>query len=127
MPFFKYLLIYCRFSPHIHVSLFIIYISQILLYLFSGKLYLENIYLVKEFGITIEKHFFNGSIQKNFIPRYKVREVIINEALTLWDVKVYLALLVQGENELIMLFGSFGLETKKLLMGYEVIKEHLLK
>ena len=108
-------------------TLLIIFVSQLILYIISKRLLFEHIYLIKEFGVSIEKHYLSGSIQKTFIPRYKLRDVIINEALTPYNVKVYLALLVQGASELTVLFESFNMDTKRLIMGYEAIKGHIFK
>ncbi len=83
--------------------------------------------LIKEFGINIEKQRFNGSVQTTFIPRARIMDVIINEALTPYDVKVYVALLVHGTDRMEVLFDSFRLDTKSMVSVYETIKGHILK
>ena len=84
-------------------------------------------YLIKEFGINIEKCTIGGSVTKTFIPRDKLRDVIINESLTPFDVKVYLALLIHGASEMQLLFDSFNLDSKQRVQIYETIKGHILK
>ena len=69
----------------------------------------------------------NGTVQKTFISRAKLRDVIINETLTPYDVKVYLALLIHGATEMQLLFDSFDLHTESLVKVYEAIKGHILK
>lgn len=114
-------------NTQIKFSIFLICGTQLFLYLFGCQTFTESAFLIKEFGINIEKISLNGSTRKIFIPLNKLRDIIINEAMTTCDVKVYLAILIHGAMEMQTLFDEFDLSIENLKLAYEVIKSHILK
>ncbi|KAJ8331466.1 hypothetical protein QVD99_001737 [Batrachochytrium dendrobatidis] len=65
----------------------------------------ESVLVFRDMGIQLQTRFWGGfRSTTRFIPASKILSVIINEGITLWQVKFYLAIVIEGENEMTVAF-----------------------
>ncbi|KAJ3064334.1 hypothetical protein HDU98_012234 [Podochytrium sp. JEL0797] len=65
----------------------------------------ESLLLIQNIGLqTRTTRGFTSSTR--FIPANKISEIVVNEAITLFQVKYYMAVIVDGEKEMLVVFGS---------------------
>ncbi|KAI7905588.1 GPI-GlcNAc transferase complex, PIG-H component-domain-containing protein [Cokeromyces recurvatus] len=64
----------------------------------------ESILAIRDVGIQVKTTYWGGSSVSRFINRQKVEDVIINEGISFWQIKSYMAILVKGENKMIVVF-----------------------
>ncbi|KAJ1342102.1 hypothetical protein BSLG_003325 [Batrachochytrium salamandrivorans] len=65
----------------------------------------ESVLVFRDMGIQLHTRCWGGFVSTTrFIPVSKILTVIINEGITLFQVKFYLAILVDGEDEMTVAF-----------------------
>ncbi|KAI9470050.1 MAG: GPI-GlcNAc transferase complex, PIG-H component-domain-containing protein [Benjaminiella poitrasii] len=64
----------------------------------------ESILAIQDVGIQVKTTYWGGSTVSRFINRPKIEDVIINEGISFWQIKSYMAILVKGENKMIVVF-----------------------
>lgn len=89
---------------------------QILIkYTFKGsKIEIESLIVLKNIGIIIEKKHINGKIDKTFVDKGKVRNFIIHEKLTPYD--IYYSMACTYYRGDISLFNIFPLNINRILI-----------
>jgi hypothetical protein len=55
-------------------------------------------------GIQIKTVYWGGSTVSRFINRMKIDDVIINEGISFWQIKSYMAILVKDEDKMVVVF-----------------------
>jgi phosphatidylinositol glycan class H protein len=77
---------------------------------------LESLLVIKDLGLELKTTYllFNKQESK-FIDQSKILEIIINEGISRWQVKFYLAVIVDG--------GSVAVVFENLLPRLDVLKE----
>jgi hypothetical protein len=66
--------------------------------------FVESLLVVRDLGIQLKTTYNTGRSQSKFIDKGKILELIINEGITLFQVKFYLAVLVEGEDKMSVVF-----------------------
>ncbi|KAH6595086.1 hypothetical protein BASA50_006073 [Batrachochytrium salamandrivorans] len=67
----------------------------------------ESVLVFRDMGIQLHTRCWGGFVSTTrFIPVSKILTVIINEGITLFQVKFYLAILVDGEDEMTVAFSK---------------------
>lgn len=55
-------------------------------------------------GIQVKTTYWGGSSVSRFINRNKIDDVIINEGISFWQIKSYMAILVKDEDKMVVVF-----------------------
>ncbi|KAI9145596.1 GPI-GlcNAc transferase complex, PIG-H component-domain-containing protein [Paraphysoderma sedebokerense] len=64
----------------------------------------ESLLLLPPLGLQITTHYHFNRTKSKFITTDRIMEIIINEGIKLWEIRFYLAVIVEGEDKLIVLF-----------------------
>ncbi|KAL4463693.1 hypothetical protein ABPG72_009043 [Tetrahymena utriculariae] len=104
----------------------IVVINLISLNYDGNKLKKESLIITKNVGVLIEKKMINGKSNTQFFCISNMRDLIMNEGMTPYDVRYYLVLIAKDENHLIQLFSSFNLRLADLLKIYYPARMALL-
>lgn len=59
--------------------------------------------------------YWGGSSVSRFINRLTIEDIIINEAISFWQIKSYIAILVKDEEKMVVVF---EVKKKRLLCVY---------
>ena len=70
----------------------------------GSKVAREKLIIIKNLGVQIESHTIRGKVKKRFIDFGRVRDIVINEYLTLFDIGQYMAIIVEKEKSLLIPF-----------------------
>ncbi|KAJ3161912.1 GPI mannosyltransferase 1 [Geranomyces variabilis] len=103
-PFVQYM--YNETLPALHISLLLLLFSALRAASRMQAVRHESITFMQSFGITLEQATAVGKKQ-TFIPLTDVVDVVINEAITRWTIKYYLAIIVKDKPELVVVFEHF--------------------
>ena len=57
----------------------------------------ESLLVIKDVGVQIKTTFCDGRSESRFLDQANIMEIIINEGMTRWQVKYYLAILLSGQ------------------------------
>lgn len=68
------------------------------------KHYIESILAIRDVGIQIKTSYWGGASVSRFINRNKIQDIIINEAISFWQIKSYMAILVKDEDKMVVAF-----------------------
>lgn len=66
-------------------------------------------------GIQVKTVYWGGSSVSRFINRLTIEDIIINEAISFWQIKSYIAILVKDEEKMVVVF---EVKKKRLLCVY---------
>lgn len=81
---------------------------------------LESILAMKDVGIQVRTVYWGGRTVSRFIDRRKIHDIVINEGITMWQIKSYMAIIVKNQEHTIVVFEvSWMLKaraTKEILM-----------
>lgn len=55
-------------------------------------------------GIQVKTVYWGGSSVSRFINRLTIEDIIINEAISFWQIKSYMAILVKDEDKMVVVF-----------------------
>ncbi|KAL9552262.1 hypothetical protein MBANPS3_003875 [Mucor bainieri] len=64
----------------------------------------ESILAIRDVGIQVKTTYWGGSSVTRFINRNKIDDVIINEGISFWQIKSYMAILVKDEDKMVVVF-----------------------
>ncbi|KAL1921208.1 uncharacterized protein VTP21DRAFT_10924 [Calcarisporiella thermophila] len=78
----------------------------------------ESLLIIRDLGIQVRTVYADGRATSQFIDRAKLSDIIINEGITLWQVKFYMALMVEGHDRLVVVFEHLLPRLKVLLEVY---------
>ncbi|KAI8619599.1 GPI-GlcNAc transferase complex, PIG-H component-domain-containing protein [Chytriomyces sp. MP71] len=77
------------------------------LYWRSGTVREESLLVIRNVGLQTRTTNALGSSSTTFVPVSKVAEVIVNEGITMFQVRYYLAVVVSDRKEMLVIFESF--------------------
>ncbi|KAI8337234.1 GPI-GlcNAc transferase complex, PIG-H component-domain-containing protein [Chlamydoabsidia padenii] len=64
----------------------------------------ESLLVMQDIGIQVKTTYWSGRSESKFINRQKIENVVINEGITLWQVKPYMAILVKEQDKMTIVF-----------------------
>lgn len=67
-------------------------------------MHIESILAIRDVGIQVKTTYWGGSSVSRFINRNKIDDVIINEGISFWQIKSYMAILVKDEDKMVVVF-----------------------
>jgi hypothetical protein len=67
----------------------------------------ESVYVIRDMGIQLNRRRFIGFQSCRFIEKSKISAVVINEGITCGDIIFYLAILIRGQNKMVLVFERF--------------------
>ncbi|KAK4511311.1 uncharacterized protein ATC70_012526 [Mucor velutinosus] len=81
-------------------------ITTALIWLFAKRKSVrqESILAIRDVGIQVKTTYWGGSSVSRFINRNKIDDVIINEGISFWQIKSYMAILVKDEDKMVVVF-----------------------
>lgn len=69
--------------------------------------------MIRDVGIQVKTVYLGGRSVSRFIDRSKIQDIIINEAITMMHIRVYMAIIVEGQDKMVVVFQvSWQLEKK---------------
>ncbi|KAF9105614.1 hypothetical protein BGX27_009547 [Mortierella sp. AM989] len=78
----------------------------------------ETILVIRDVGVQVKTVFLGGRSSSRFIDRSKISDIIINEAITMMHIRVYMAIIVEGEDKMVVVFQHLLPRLKELLQAY---------
>ncbi|KAF1799451.1 GPI-GlcNAc transferase complex, PIG-H component-domain-containing protein [Mucor lusitanicus] len=76
----------------------------------------ESILAIRDVGIQVKTTYWGGSSVSRFINRNKIDDVIINEGISFWQIKSYMAILVKDEDKMVVVFEHLLPRLKPVLL-----------
>ncbi|KAI8148697.1 GPI-GlcNAc transferase complex, PIG-H component-domain-containing protein [Fennellomyces sp. T-0311] len=64
----------------------------------------ESILAVKDIGVQVRTVYWGGRSVSKFIDQHKIDDIIINEGITMWQIKSYMAILVKQQDRMVVVF-----------------------
>ncbi|KAG0012061.1 RNA polymerase-associated factor [Entomortierella chlamydospora] len=64
----------------------------------------ETILVIRDVGVQVKTVYLGGRSSSRFIDRSKISDIIINEAITMLHIRVYMAIIVEGEDKMVVVF-----------------------
>ncbi|KAG0036763.1 hypothetical protein BGZ83_003613, partial [Gryganskiella cystojenkinii] len=64
----------------------------------------ETILVIRDVGIQVKSVYLGGQYLSWLIDRPEIQDIIINEAITMLYIRVYMAIIVEGEDRMIVVF-----------------------
>ncbi|CAG8532333.1 8120_t:CDS:2 [Acaulospora morrowiae] len=64
----------------------------------------ESILSVRDVGVQVTTVYLNGRSVSKFIDKSKISDIIINEGITMLQVKFYMAIIVEGQDRMVVVF-----------------------
>ncbi|KAG0344129.1 hypothetical protein BG004_004716 [Podila humilis] len=64
----------------------------------------ETILMIRDVGIQVKTVYLGGRSVSRFIDRSKIQDIIINEAITMMHIRVYMAIIVEGQDKMVVVF-----------------------
>ncbi|KAI8374615.1 GPI-GlcNAc transferase complex, PIG-H component-domain-containing protein [Radiomyces spectabilis] len=64
----------------------------------------ESILAMRDIGIQVKTTYWGGSSVSRFVNRLKIEDVVLNEGITMWQIKSYMALLVKDQEKMTVVF-----------------------
>lgn len=65
---------------------------------------IETILVIRDVGVQVKTVYLGGRSVSRFIDRSKIADIIINEAITMFHIRVYMAIIVEGEDKMVVVF-----------------------
>ncbi|KAG0305468.1 hypothetical protein BGZ98_004089 [Dissophora globulifera] len=78
----------------------------------------ETILVIRDVGVQVKTVYLGGRSSSRFIDRSKISDIIINEAITMMHIRVYLAIIVEGEDKMVVVFQHLLPRLNVLLPAY---------
>lgn len=72
--------------------------------IFIAKCLIESVLAIRDVGIQVKTVYWGGSSVSRFINRLKIDDIIINEGISFWQIKSYMAILVKDEDKMVVIF-----------------------
>lgn len=60
--------------------------------------------MIRDVGVQVKTVYLGGRSVSRFIDRSKIADIIINEAITMFHIRVYMAIIVEGEDKMVVVF-----------------------
>jgi hypothetical protein len=64
----------------------------------------ERILCVRNVGVQVKTRYLTGRLRSQFIDCSKISDIIINEGINMLQVKFYLAIIVEGQDRMVVVF-----------------------
>ncbi|CAO3660784.1 unnamed protein product [Umbelopsis vinacea] len=64
----------------------------------------ESILAIRNVGVQVKTTYLSGRSVSHFIERSRICDIIIHEAITMWQVKFYMAIIVARQDRMIVVF-----------------------
>ena len=106
-------------------QLSVILIILYLLWNYRNEVTQETLHAIKGLGIQITNYKRNGEKSNLFIDCGDIREIIINEALSPYDIRVYIGIILIKSQELIIPFQKFNISLTQAKQVYREAREIL--
>jgi GPI-GlcNAc transferase complex, PIG-H component len=106
-------------------SYFIILVIVYFIQRHRSEVIAETLYMIKGLGFQITKYKRDKGCSNMFIDCGDIREVIVNEILTPYDVQIRLGIILIKSQELIVPFQSFKISLIQARQVYKCAKEIL--
>jgi len=97
------ILLLMTFKPGVPVVL----VGTVLLIRIVSRLYEvkeESLLIIQDFGVQLTTTYMTGRQQHKFIDKAKIKSILINEGITMCKVIYYLAIQVEGQHKLSLVF-----------------------
>ncbi|TNV82633.1 hypothetical protein FGO68_gene868 [Halteria grandinella] len=107
-----------QFMPLIYIAA----VAQLCQMLVGSKIVRERLVIIQNLGVQLESETIKGSVARRFIDSGRVRDIVINEYLTQFDIGEYIAVIVEKEKSLIIPFKNCKLKLKELIPIYQAAK-----
>ncbi|KAF9582013.1 hypothetical protein BGW38_000775 [Lunasporangiospora selenospora] len=78
----------------------------------------ETILVIRDVGVQVKTVYLGGRSVSRFIDRSKIQDIIINEAITMLHIRVYMAIIVEGEDRMVVVFQHLLPKLNVLLQAY---------
>ncbi|KAK3828065.1 MAG: GPI-GlcNAc transferase complex, PIG-H component-domain-containing protein [Benniella sp.] len=78
----------------------------------------ETILVIRDVGVQVKTVYLGGRSSSRFIDRSKISDIIINEAITMMHIRVYMAIIVEGEDRMVVVFQHLLPRLNVLLQAY---------
>ncbi|KAH8556946.1 GPI-GlcNAc transferase complex, PIG-H component-domain-containing protein [Umbelopsis sp. PMI_123] len=64
----------------------------------------ESILAVRNVGVQVKTTYLSGRSRSHFIERSRICDIIIHEAITMWQVKFYMAIITAKQDKMTVVF-----------------------
>ncbi|RGB40912.1 GPI-GlcNAc transferase complex, PIG-H component-domain-containing protein [Rhizophagus diaphanus] len=78
----------------------------------------ESILSIRDVGIQVKTIYMNGRSVSRFIDKSKISDIIINEGITMLQVKFYMTIIVDGQDRMVVVFEHLLPKLNILLQVY---------
>ncbi|KAI0519805.1 hypothetical protein KFK09_007266 [Dendrobium nobile] len=82
----------------------------------------ESIVILPEFGVQLETHYWSGKIARRFVPGGKILRPVLNECVTPFTCYWSLALILRGEDQLMLVFQELKPPLKLLVPIWKALR-----
>ncbi|KAG0500901.1 hypothetical protein HPP92_000973 [Vanilla planifolia] len=82
----------------------------------------ESVLIFPTFGVQLESHYWSGRINRRFVPFGKILSPVINECLTPFNCYWSLALILRGEEQLLLVFQELKPPLKMLVPVWKALR-----
>ncbi|RHZ47079.1 hypothetical protein Glove_593g32 [Diversispora epigaea] len=79
----------------------------------------ESILLIRDVGVQVKTVYLNGRIVSKFIDKDKISNIVINEGITILQVKFYMVILVEEADRMVVVFQHLLPKLNVLLQVYQ--------
>lgn len=73
-------------------------------YLTTNTLCVERILAIRNVGVQVNTIYLSGRSISHFVERSRICDIIIHEAITIWQVKFYMAIIVAKQDRMMVVF-----------------------
>lgn len=103
-------------------------ISFVCQHMLGSKIVKEDCTVIQDFGIQMYSYNLRGSVcGSKFVDLARVREVILNESMTYWQLDQYVAFICEREDKLIVPFSNTRIRQKDLIGVLCTLKQFIIK
>ncbi|KAG0238897.1 hypothetical protein BGW42_000058 [Actinomortierella wolfii] len=81
-----------------------------MVYRIASKVFMvteETILVIRDVGVQVKTVYLGGRSVSRFIDRSRIADIIINEAITMMHIRVYMAIIVEGEDRMVVVFQAY--------------------
>jgi GPI-GlcNAc transferase complex, PIG-H component len=68
------------------------------------SIFAESILAVRNVGVQVKTTYLSGRSVSHFIERSRICDIIIHEAITMWQVKFYMAIITAKQDKMTVVF-----------------------
>ncbi|KAJ5076775.1 phosphatidylinositol n-acetylglucosaminyltransferase subunit h [Anaeramoeba ignava] len=100
-------------------------IGLLIIHLFTNffQVRSESLWIIPELGIQFNKKYLSGSKTKKFYDKDRMKNVIINEGITRFQIIFYIGFIIEGEHKLVMPFTHLYPKLKDLKRIYNQVQD----